>query len=354
MAETDKQSLLPPRPTRKRTLGRSRKVNVRLLDQNTLSNESLQVKPALSERTNIEQHPAKKGRKRRTVMGAHPSTPAEAEQNEYERQREERIKRNQDMLRALNIAQLAQNLQTACMAEAVTARPACVRRPQPHKALLVKRETKSLEPTRKSARQGGREAGAEAANARLTENFAELDEHAATLSQEDYLKEAGIDTDDNTIRSDGHFHGWVCPEICARYGVAGNAAEAWEQNGGGKFTFKIDRSAIPASLKSRGWSDARAFSSTQLQKNPNTFFYRHTAPHEQQAQGEWTQEEHDLFLQTARSQGVGDKWGLFASYIPQRVGYQCSAYYREVIIPAGLVLDARFRMTRSGKALFNG
>jgi hypothetical protein len=43
------------------------------------------------------------------------------------------------------------------------------------------------------------------------------------------------------------------------------------------------RAAIPAALKSRGWSDARAFSHTQLTKNPNAFFYRHVAPHEQQA-----------------------------------------------------------------------
>ena len=47
-----------------------------------------------------------------------------------------------------------------------------------------------------------------------------------------------------------------------------------------------------------------------------------------QAQGEWTEEEHALFVATARQHGVGDKWGLFASYLPQRVGYQCSAYYR--------------------------
>ena len=73
-----------------------------------------------------------------------------------------------------------------------------------------------------------------------------------------------------------------------------------------------------------------------------------------QAQGEWTEEEHGLFVQTAREHGVGDKWGLFASYIPQRVGYQCSAYYREVVIPSGLILDARFRMTYSGKAIFVG
>ena len=71
-----------------------------------------------------------------------------------------------------------------------------------------------------------------------------------------------------------------------------------------------------------------------------------------QAQGEWSQEEHNLFMQTAKAHGVGDKWGLFSSYIPQRVGYQCSAYYREVIIPQGLVLDARFRLTRSGRAVF--
>lgn len=36
-----------------------------------------------------------------------------------------------------------------------------------------------------------------------------------------------------------------------------------------------------------------------------------------QAQGEWTEEEHRLFVETARAHGVGDKWGLFASYLPQ-------------------------------------
>ncbi len=40
--------------------------------------------------------------------------------------------------------------------------------------------------------------------------------------------------------------------------------------------------AIPAHLRSKGWSDARAFAHTQLRKNPNVYFYRHVAPHEQQ------------------------------------------------------------------------
>lgn len=113
-------------------------------------------------------------------------------------------------------------------------------------------------------------------------------------------------------------------------------------------------------------------------------------------------------METARAHGVGDKWGLFASHLPQRVGYQCSAYYRQaglaggpgaagqagrppcraetrladhagrcsaclctppdpapaacpwelprrdVIIPMGLVIDRRFRMTRNGRAVYVG
>lgn len=46
--------------------------------------------------------------------------------------------------------------------------------------------------------------------------------------------------------------------------------------------------------------------------------------------------------------------GLFASYIPNRVGYQCSAYYRDVIVPSGLVLDDQYRLTQAGKAQYVG
>ena len=40
--------------------------------------------------------------------------------------------------------------------------------------------------------------------------------------------------------------------------------------------------AIPASLKAQGYSNARAFSATQLTQNPNAFFYRNVAPGQQQ------------------------------------------------------------------------
>jgi len=115
----------------------------------------------------------------------------------------------------------------------------------------------------------------------------------------------------------------VHSEVCERCGIAGSADAAWEAGGGGAFSFKIDKKALPSHLKGRGWSDAKAFSSTQLQKNPNAYFYRHVAPGETQANGEWTEEEHQLFMDTAKKFGAGNKWGLFSSYIPQRVGYQC-------------------------------
>jgi len=37
--------------------------------------------------------------------------------------------------------------------------------------------------------------------------------------------------------------------------------------------------------------------------------------------------------QVATAHGCGNKWGLFASHIPHRVGYQCSAAYRHILIP---------------------
>ena len=57
-------------------------------------------------------------------------------------------------------------------------------------------------------------------------------------------------------------------------------------------------------------------------------------PAQAHAKGAWTEEEHQTFLETARAHGAGNKWGLFASHLRNRVGYDCSAYYRSVMIPS--------------------
>ena len=57
-------------------------------------------------------------------------------------------------------------------------------------------------------------------------------------------------------------------------------------------------------------------------------------------------------MTVAEEYGCGDKWGLFSSHIPHRVGYQCSAVYRQVIVPAGLLRDPNFKITASGMAVW--
>ena len=91
-----------------------------------------------------------------------------------------------------------------------------------------------------------------------------------------------------------------------------------------------------------------------IEKNPNQYFYRHCEPGFIQNTGDWTEEEHELFLQTAKTHGCGDKWGLFASHIPNRVGYQCSNYYRQVILPQGLIADDSYRWTPNSSVIYVG
>ncbi len=65
-------------------------------------------------------------------------------------------------------------------------------------------------------------------------------EDAGLLSLEEYFQLVGQDVS-GALVVDGRFHGWVSPAVCERYGIADCAGAAWEGNGGGKFSFKIDK-----------------------------------------------------------------------------------------------------------------
>lgn len=260
-------------------------------------------------------------------------------QNEYELQRQQRIERNRQIMQELGVEQAAAAVKQS-MNSSKRQRTANKKKAPAAEAAPA--------PSRRSNRIAAQPAEVSAAEA---DAAVDADDHAALLTQEQYFTLIGKDMPAEQ-ESDGKFKGWVHPDVCTMYGIAGSAAEAWEANGGGKWSRKPDMSAVSAHLRAKGWSEAKAFAATMLRKNPNTYFYRHVAPHETQAQGEWTQEEHELFMSTAKQHGVGDKWGLFSSYIPQRVGYQCSAYYRDVVVAQGLIRDSRFRMTRGGRAVF--
>ncbi|KAJ2484367.1 hypothetical protein EV174_002487 [Coemansia sp. RSA 2320] len=159
------------------------------------------------------------------------------------------------------------------------------------------------------------------------------------------------------IKVGGNYTGWVEEGVMERLGIQGNATEAWESEGGGKFSFKdplgtgkkITKKSVPS-----GQSMARFVASKLLKKNPNAYFYRHTEPGVEQWTGDWTDEERDVFLRIAKEYGCGDKWGLFSTHIPHRVGYQCSNYYRQYVIPEGWIIDDNYRIDSSGHAVYVG
>ncbi|KAF9165760.1 hypothetical protein BGX21_001441 [Mortierella sp. AD011] len=184
------------------------------------------------------------------------------------------------------------------------------------------------------------------------------DEGATNLMSGDLFFDE--ETREKAIRVDGHYKGWLNSGVMERYGFEKSAQEAWEANGGGAFSFKdplgLNDEASSSRLKpsKRPKYDAKLVAKAMFKKNPNAFFYRHNEPGQEQWTGDWTEEEGELFLRVAREFGCGDKWGLFASHIPHRVGYQCSNYYRQVVLPQGLIFDANYEYTSRGKPIYCG
>jgi hypothetical protein len=184
------------------------------------------------------------------------------------------------------------------------------------------------------------------------------DENVSTdelFDMERYFTEIAPQASQSTepLRVDGHFRGWVNPEVAERWGIASNSMEAWNANGGGRFSYRNPLGTTNGGTR-RAQLPAKEIARRSLQKNPNAYFYRHNEPGEEQWFGDWSAEEIERFVEVARRFGCGDKWGLFASYIPHRVGYQCSSAYREIILPAGMIYDPNYAITSNGKAIYIG
>ncbi|ORZ16868.1 hypothetical protein BCR42DRAFT_413356 [Absidia repens] len=157
------------------------------------------------------------------------------------------------------------------------------------------------------------------------------------IKADDYFDKA---TRDNAVRTDGKFTGWINADLIEKYQFEMSAQEAWEKNGGGKFSYK-DPLGNGTKRKTGGTG----------RNSAKVMYYIHI--HEQWT-GDWTDEEKELFMKVTRKYGCGDKWGLFASYIPHRVGYQCSNYYRSIILPSGIVFDDNYEYSPSGKPFYVG
>lgn len=152
------------------------------------------------------------------------------------------------------------------------------------------------------------------------------------------------------LTSDGAFRGDVHQGVAAACGIPLRPGAALPAG-----VARATRPPVLAAPRGGYSSIARAAAAASLRSNPNAYFYRHPPPGVTQATGPWSAAEAAAFLATARRWGVGSHWGLFASHIPTgRVGYQCAAFYRDVAIPSGAVLDDRFYLNAAGKAVWVG
>ncbi|KAJ2723501.1 hypothetical protein GGI07_002626 [Coemansia sp. Benny D115] len=290
-----------------------------------------------------------------------------AELSEYEKQRLENIRQNEEVLRSLNlidIASTATNTRVVNKGRSTKRSTAASKRPSSDRSDensngnsngngTKKPAKRTVQPTRRSKRLRGESAGLELItpaelHAVETGDVSELLMTGDQRFAEEQLAQA--------IRVTGHYSGWVEPGVMERLGIRGNATEAWESEGGGRFSFAdpLGTGKKVSKKAAGGQSVARYVASKLLRKNPNSYFYRHTEPGVEQWTGDWTAEETQEFLRVAREFGCGDKWGLFSTYIPHRVGYQCSNYYRQYVIPAGWIIDDNYRIDGDGSAVYVG
>ncbi|KAK3271210.1 hypothetical protein CYMTET_20430 [Cymbomonas tetramitiformis] len=280
----------------------------------------------------------KAGQKRKVVEWVE-AADAPPQLTEYEKQRLENIEKNKKMLQALGVNNTIQNIQTACSVAKV-----------PDEVLMQKSRSKPraskadfskvAEHSRRSKRlRGGEvEKGEGIENHELGVVQAGEESENTLLTLDEYFAQKGVEPGPWV---DGHFNGWVEDGVRVRCGIAASKSAAWDQNGGGQFSRKL-----PAGVT------AKDMARKMLHKNPNQYFYRLTEPNEEQWMGNWTQEEIAHFVAVGKKYGAGDKWGLFSTHIPHRVGYQCSAAYRHFVIPYGLLRDPNFKMTHSGEAIW--
>jgi len=267
------------------------------------------------------------------------------EMSEYEMLRLKNIERNRAEMAALGID--AQQTEIKEMRIAEERAKHAARKKKRKKGHHAEKGSKSAMETVPLRRSSRRRTAAKIDPSMVSSNsidVGEKKEDDLLMNAKEYWSSVGVVPE---IELDGHYRGWVEETTRVRLGIECSAADAWDANGGGKFRF--------GKSVGGGRSSAKESARKMLHKNPNQYFYRHCAPGVEQWFGDWTEDETQLFIETAKKHGCGDKWGLFSTYIPHRVGYQCSQHYRYAIIGTGIAVDPSFSIsTVSGNPVFVG
>ncbi|KAL6604687.1 hypothetical protein U3516DRAFT_784771 [Neocallimastix sp. 'constans'] len=258
--------------------------------------------------------------------------------NEYEKQRLENIRRNQEKLKELNL------LSASLLFEDLKGNKTKKRKRKYEKRLKeVRPDFKRI--TRNQAKElKFNIENKDDIKKHEVEIELNMEEEELLLSAEDYFSE---EIKKKAIVVDGHFNGWINPDLIEKYHFEKSAKEAWDKNGGGVYSHKNplgEFKEVSKVVKPRNWSSAKYTALKLFQKNPNAYFYRHLEPGLTQNIGDWDDNEKENFLKIAKKYGCGDKWGIFSSYIPNR----------QVIIQEGLIFDPNYKFSKWGKPIYCG
>ena len=277
-----------------------------------------------------------------------PSNNSEQPLNQYEREREERIKRNKAMMEHLKVTSSAQALAKAASVGNTSAptQPSQRKPKQPEKSLPLRppstrstRNTSAVFDEDPKFVELGHEFPKEFGDSSSGKRNEKLVESEQTsMSCAEWCESIDVE---KGAQMDGSFKGWVCETACEKLGISKSKEEHWSTN-------------VNCPKKPNGKESAKNFAYRMMTVNPNAYFYRHNLPGEVNWTGGWSDTEIENFVNVAKQFGCGDKWGLFASHIPHRVGYACSQLYRNQIIPKGLLLDDNFRVDPYGSAVWVG
>jgi hypothetical protein len=119
-----------------------------------------------------------------------------------------------------------------------------------------------------------------------------------------------------------------------------------------RYTGRLMLNDAVRDMDQSNWSEARKRAWALRESNPNAYYYRFLDPGEEQKTGPFSEEEEEVFLQRLAEVGANGKWGIFSHGLPGRVGYQCSAFYRQ-LVRESKVKDDRYYWTEDGKLKFS-
>ncbi|KAI8075696.1 hypothetical protein BDF21DRAFT_423496 [Thamnidium elegans] len=154
----------------------------------------------------------------------------------YEQERLKNIELNKQLIEQLGISSLSTARQVSTDVPNVVKKKKYTAKPKKEPAVLTRRKSSRLRGEKALAIEIDKENNIELLGDDVKDDprLLELIDEGRLLTAQEYFSKEIRDT---AIIVDGHFQGWVNPEIIKRHGIETSASEAWEKNGGGTYSY---------------------------------------------------------------------------------------------------------------------